>query len=66
MTNRLIDFLISTQAGASIADVIMAMIATSGEAGINVLDYFNTMQRMQSEVKINPQQLLPWNYQSNI
>lgn len=55
-----------TQAGASIADVIMAMIATSAEAGINVLDYFNTIQRMESEVKANPQQFLPWNYQSNI
>jgi hypothetical protein len=55
-----------TQAGASIADVIMAMIATSAEAGVNVLDYFNTVQRMQSEVKANPQQFLPWNYQSNI
>ncbi|MCG3734761.1 IS66 family transposase, partial [Vibrio cincinnatiensis] len=55
-----------TQAGASIANVIMAMIATSAEAGINVLDYFNTIQRMESEVKANPQQFLPWNYQSNI
>ena len=55
-----------TQAGASIADVIMAMIATSAEAGVNVLDYFNTVQRMQSEVNASPQQFLPWNYQSNI
>ncbi|EGU37797.1 transposase [Vibrio ichthyoenteri ATCC 700023] len=54
-----------TQAGASIADVIMTMIATSAEAGVNVLDYFNTIQRMQSEVKAAPQQFLPWNYQSN-
>jgi hypothetical protein len=44
----------------------MAMIATSAEAGINVLDYFNTIQRMESEVKSNPKQFLPWNYQSNI
>ncbi|WP_447064944.1 IS66 family transposase [Vibrio alginolyticus] len=55
-----------TQAGASIADVVMGMIATSAEAGINVLDYFNTLQRKQGEVKANPQQFLPWNYLSNI
>lgn len=55
-----------TQAGADIADVIMAMIATSAEAGVNVLDYFNTVQRMQSEVKARPQDFLPWNYPSNI
>ncbi len=55
-----------TQAGASIGDVIMSMIATSAEAGVNVLDYFNTVQRMQSEVKAAPQQFLPWNYPSNL
>jgi hypothetical protein len=55
-----------TQAGASIADVVMSMIATSAEAGINVLDYFNTLQRLQSDVRANPKQFLPWNYQSNI
>ncbi|NMV05946.1 transposase, partial [Vibrio parahaemolyticus] len=49
-----------------IADVVMGMIATSAEAGINVLDYFNTLQRKQGEVKANPQQFLPWNYLSNI
>lgn len=55
-----------TQAGACVADVVMAMIATSAEAGINVLDYFNTVQRRQNEVKANPQQFLPWNYQPAI
>lgn len=55
-----------TQAGASIADVVMSMIATSAEAGINVLDYFNTLQRLQSEVRATPERFLPWNYQSHI
>lgn len=55
-----------TQVGACVADVVMAMIATSAEAGINVLDYFNTVQRRQNEVKANPQQFLPWNYQTVI
>ncbi|MCW8336745.1 IS66 family transposase, partial [Vibrio paucivorans] len=34
-----------TQAGASIGDVVMGMIATAAETGVNVLDYFNTVQR---------------------
>lgn len=55
-----------TQAGASIADVVMSMIATSAEANINVLDYFNTLQRQESEVRANPEQFLPWNYPSHI
>jgi len=55
-----------TQAGADIADVIMAMIATAAEAGVNVLDYFNTVQRKPIEVKANPERFLPWNNQSNI
>ncbi len=55
-----------TQAGASIADVVMSVIATSAEAGINVLDYFNTLQRLQSEVRAAPERFLPWNYQSHI
>lgn len=55
-----------TQAGASIADVVMSMIATSVEAGINVFEYFNTLQQFHQEVKATPEQFLPWNYQSNI
>lgn len=55
-----------TQTGANIADVIMTMIATAAEAGVHVLDYFNTVQRMQNEVKANPQQFLPWNYPSSL
>lgn len=52
-----------TQAGASIADVAMGMIATAAEAGVNVLDYFNAVQRHHQEVKANPELFLPWNYQ---
>ena len=52
-----------TQAGASIADVVMGMIATAAETGVNVLDYFNTVQRYHQEVKAAPELFLPWNYQ---
>ena len=55
-----------TQAGADIADVIMSMIATAAEADVNVLNYFNTLQRQQNEVRANPEKFLPWNYQTHI
>ena len=55
-----------TQAGASIADLVMGMIATAAEAGVNVLDYFNTVQRYPQEVKAAPELFLPWNYQHAI
>ncbi|MFT5807216.1 MAG: transposase, partial [Moritella dasanensis] len=52
-----------TQLGASIGDVITSMIATAGWAGVNIFDYFNTLQREQEAVKLNPENYLPWNYQ---
>ena len=52
-----------TQAGASVGDVITSMIATAGLCGINVFDYFNVLQRKYKEVKAQPENYLPWNYQ---
>jgi len=65
-TNRKNAMFHKTQAGVDITDVILAMIATAAEASVNVLDYFNTVQRKPTEVKANPERFLPWNDQSNI
>ena len=54
-----------TQLGATIGDVITSMIATGGESGINVFDYFTTLQREALQVKITPEKYLPWNYHDN-
>ena len=51
-----------TLLGATIGDVITSLIATASEAGINVFDYFTTLQRENKQVKINPENYLPWNY----
>ena len=51
-----------TATGAAIGDVITSIIATCASAGVNVLDYLNTVQRHQDAVKANPHQWLPWNY----
>ncbi len=52
-----------TELGATIGDVITSMIATASEAGINVFEYFITLQRDKLKVKANPENYLPWNYQ---
>jgi len=51
-----------TLLGATIGDVVTSVIATSSEAGINVFDYFTTLQREKEQVKANPENYLPWNY----
>jgi hypothetical protein len=54
-----------TLLGATIGDVITSVIATGSEAGINVFDYFTTLQREKEQVKIHPENYLPWNYLAN-
>ncbi len=51
-----------TLAGAAIADVLVSVIATCHQAGVNPLDYLVQIQRHASAVKANPLQWLPWNY----
>ena len=51
-----------TLLGATIGDVITSVIATGSEAGINVFDYFTTLQREKEQVKAHPENYLPWNY----
>ncbi len=51
-----------TLLGATIGDVITSVIATASESGINVFDYFTTLQREREQVKANPMNYLPWNY----
>ncbi|WP_351089609.1 transposase [Shewanella sp. S1-49-MNA-CIBAN-0167] len=51
-----------TLLGATIGDVVTSVIATASEAGINVFDYFTTLQRESAQVKAHPENDLPWNY----
>jgi transposase len=48
--------------GATIGDIITSMIASASKAGINVFEYFTTLQREKARVKTNPECYLPWNY----
>lgn len=54
-----------SQTGASIGDVLMSLIATAGQAGANVFEYFNLLQREHVQVAAHPERYLPWNYQEN-
>ena len=63
--NRKNAYFYKTLAGASISDVITSFIATTMQADVNVLDYFNAVQRNRQAVKENPGDWMPWNYLSN-
>ena len=54
-----------TLLGATIGDIVTSMIATASESGINVFDYFTTLQRESEQVRHNPENYLPWNYLEN-
>ncbi len=60
--NRKNAYFYRTLAGAAISDVITSSIATAMQAGVNVFDYFNAIQRNSEAVKKNPMNWLPWNY----
>ena len=55
-----------TQTGADVGDIIMSMVATAAEAGVNLFEYFNTVQRKRVEVAAHPERYTPWNYQANL
>ncbi len=63
--NRKNAYFYKTPAGAAISDVITSLIATAMQAGINVFDYFNAIQRHSQAVKEQPEKWLPWSYAEN-
>ena len=55
-----------TPQGALVGDCLMSLIYTANQNGINPFDYLNGLQRHADQVKTNPGQWLPWNYQKNL
>lgn len=53
-----------TQHGAHVGDVFMSLIHTCELGGANPFDYLTELQRHASELRLNPQQWMPWNYSS--
>jgi hypothetical protein len=64
--NRKNALFFKTLAGAAIADVLLSLIATAAQAGVNVFEYLIVLQRHGEAVKQNPEQWLPWNYQDTL
>ena len=64
--NRKNAYFYKTLTGAAISDVITSSIATAMQAGVNVFDYFNDIQRHHQAVKDNPMLWLPWHWQNNL
>jgi hypothetical protein len=52
--------------GAGVANVIISLIATAAQAGANSYDYLVTLQKNRDQVKANPKNWLPWNYQETL
>ena len=55
-----------TATGAGVANVLTSIIATAHEAGTNLFDYFQALQKNQLAVKKLPALWMPWNYQSTL
>ncbi len=55
-----------TANGAGVANVLISLIATADQAGINSYEYLIALQRNRDAVKENPKNWLPWNYQKTL
>lgn len=55
-----------TLAGASVADTLISLIATTRHAEINPFEYLTAIQRNRDRVRANPEQWMPWNYEKSL
>lgn len=55
-----------TENGAEVGDLFMSLIYTCKLSHINPLDYLNTLQKHSAKLLKNPQNWMPWNYQTTL
>ena len=55
-----------THNGARVGDLFMSLIHTAELAGANAFDYLCALQRHAEQLKENPRQWMPWNYQQTL
>lgn len=55
-----------TTIGASVANVLISIIATTAQAGENIYDYLTALQRYRKQVAIAPTDWLPWAYRNTL
>jgi hypothetical protein len=52
--------------GARVSDVFMSLIHTAERARVNAFDYLTELQKHAEEVRRDPGQWMPWNYQATL
>jgi hypothetical protein len=52
-----------TKRGAYVGDLFMSLIHTCSLAKLNPFDYLTALQEYASQVRKNPQNWMPWNYE---
>ena len=55
-----------TENGARVGDLFMSLIHTAELSGANTFDYLVELQRHAKELKENPSEWMPWNYQETL
>ncbi len=55
-----------TENGADVGDLFMSLIYTCKLSLINPFDYLNILQKHSSKLYANPQDWMPWNYQTTL
>lgn len=51
--------------GATIGDAMMSLIHTAAQNGVNIFHYLTALSENAAVVRDNPEQWLPWNYNSS-
>lgn len=55
-----------TLQGAMCGNIIMSVIVTAIRNGANPFDYLNALQDYHSDMALNPEAFMPWNYQATL
>jgi transposase len=55
-----------TEPGAKVGDILMSLIQTATQAGINPFQYLTAVQKNQAVVAKDPERWFPWNYEETL
>lgn len=55
-----------TQNGAHVGDIFMSLIYTAELSGVNPLDYLTQLLKHPEQLRRNPHEWMPWNYQAAV
>lgn len=55
-----------TEHGAEVGDSFMTVIYTAELEGVNVFDYLTALLKHPEQVRRNPEEWMPWNYQATV